>query len=165
MPHYVDVFGELAERPENVPVQWRVSCYPVAICEGRILLVEPTWAARWELPGGGVELEREETLIEAAVRECREETGYRFVPDPASLRFAGEHFFAVPWSGNHYHSLTFVVRGTVDGEPDSDWTADPREIVDVHWLDPTMLTEDRVMGFHWSALESLGLVSRSDKRP
>lgn len=158
MPEYVDVFGRLAERPAETPVRWRVSCYPVAIREGRILLVEPAWAARWELPGGGVELEREETLIEAAIRECREETGYRFIPDPASLRFAGEHFFSVPWSGNFYHSLTFVVRGTVEGDQEPGWLADSGEIVDVQWLDPATLTADRVQGFHGSALRSLGIV-------
>lgn len=159
MPAYVDVFGHPAERPEETPVQLRASCYPIAMREGRILLVEPAWAHRWELPGGGVELEREETLIEAAIRECREETGYLFVPDSASLRFAGEHFFCVPWSGNFYHSLTFVVRGTVEGDREPGWIADPEEIADIQWLDPATLTEDRVQWFHWSALKSLGLVT------
>jgi len=159
MPRYHDVFGSPTERPEGAPVRWRASCYPIATRHGKILLVQPAWSERWELPGGGVELEREETLIEAAIRECREETGYRFVPDPASLRFAGEHFFSVPWSGNYYHSLTFVVRGTIDGDQEADWIADPEEIVDIQWLEPATLTEDRVQWFHWSALRSFGLVS------
>lgn len=158
MPRYVDVHGNATERPEATPVRWRVSCYPIATRDGKILLVQPAWAERWELPGGGVELEREETLIEAAVRECHEETGYRFVPEPASLGFAGEHFFRVPWSGNHYHSLTFIVRGTVEGGREPGWIAGPDEIVDIRWLDPSTLAEDRVQWFHWSALRSLGLV-------
>lgn len=158
MPVYTDVFGNPAERPKGAPVRWRASCYPIAMREGRILLVEPAWAKRWELPGGGVELEREETLIQAAIRECREETGYRFVPDPATLHFAGEHFFSVPWSGNHYHSLTFMVRGTAEGAPEPGWIADPEEIVDIQWLDPTTLREDRVQPLHWAALRSLSLV-------
>lgn len=159
MPGYIDVFGNPTERPGDVPVRWRVSCYLIAMREGRLLLVEPAWAQRWELPGGGVELEREETLIEAVVRECREETGYRFIPDPASLRFAGEHFFCVPWSGNFYHSLTFIVLGTAEGDREPSWIADPEEIADIRWLDPAMLTEDRVLGFHWSALKSHGLAN------
>ena len=158
MPGYRDVFGKLSERPAGTPVRWRVSCYPIAVRDGEILLVEPAWAKRWELPGGGVELEHEETLIEAAIRECREETGYQFVPDTASPRFAGEHFFSVPWSGNHYHSLTFVVQGTVEGDQEPGWIADPEEIVDFQWLDPSTLTEERVQWLHWSALKSLGLV-------
>ena len=158
MPLYRDVLGNPAMRPEGTAVQWRASCYPVAVREGRILLVEPAWAERWELPGGGVELEREETLIEAAVRECREETGYQFVPDPASLAFAGEHFFCEPESGDYYHSLTFVVQGTVAGSQEPGWIADPEEIVDIRWLDPRTLTEARVQPFHWSALQELSLV-------
>ncbi len=159
MPSYIDVFGNPGERPEGVPVQWRTSCYPIAVREGKLLLVEPAWAQRWELPGGGVELIREETLIEAAIRECREETGYRFLPEPASLHFAGEHFFFVPWSVTYYHSLTFVVRGTVEGDQESGWIADPEEITDIQWVDPATLTEDRVQWFHWSALNALGFVS------
>ena len=158
MPEYRDVFDNLAECPEGTAVRWRVSCCPITVRDGKVLLVEPAWAKRWELPGGGVELEREETLIEAAVRECREETGYRFVPDPSTLHFAGEHFFLVPSSGNHYHSLTFIVRGTIEGEQASGWSADPDEIVDIQWLDPATLREDRVQWFHWAALRSLGLV-------
>lgn len=158
MPEYHDIFGNPAKRPEGVPVQWRASCYLVAVREGKLLLVEPAWAKRWELPGGGVELEREETLIEAAVQECREETGYLFVPNSASLRFASEHFFREPESGNYYHSLTFVVRGTFEGDQVPGWIADPAEIVDIQWLDPVTLTEDRVQGFHWFALRELGLI-------
>lgn len=159
MPEYRDVFGKLSERPAGTPVRWRVSSYPIAVRDRKLLLVEPAWAKRWELPGGGVEIAREETLIEAAIRECREETGYLFVPDPASLRFAGEHFFCVPWSGNHYHSLTFVVLGTVEGDREPGWIADLEEIIDVRWLDPTTLTEDCVQWCHWSALRLVGLVS------
>ncbi len=158
MPRYVDVHGNTTERPAATPVRWRVSCYPIAIREGKILLVQPAWAERWELPGGGVELEREETLIEAAVRECHEETGYRFVPENASLRFTGEHFFPVPWSGNHYHSLTFLVRGTVKGGRNPAGSPPRTRSSMSWWLDPSALVEDRVQWFPWSALKSLGLV-------
>jgi hypothetical protein len=51
-----------------------------------------------------------------------------------------------------------VVRGTVEGDQEPGWIADPEEIVDIQWLDPTALTEDRVQWFHWSNLKSLGLV-------
>jgi 8-oxo-dGTP diphosphatase len=41
--------------------------------EGRVLIVEPTYKARWEIPGGRVE--RGETPRAACVRELREELG------------------------------------------------------------------------------------------
>jgi 8-oxo-dGTP diphosphatase len=41
--------------------------------EGRVMVVEPTYAARWGIPGGMVE--RGENPREACVRELREELG------------------------------------------------------------------------------------------
>ncbi|WP_300012131.1 NUDIX hydrolase [Pseudonocardia sp.] len=41
--------------------------------EGRVLIVEPTYKPRWEIPGGQVE--RGETPREACLRELREELG------------------------------------------------------------------------------------------
>ena len=50
---------------------------------GRILVVRPTYANEWMLPGGRVE--RGETPHEAAVRETREETGLEVVLDRIAL--------------------------------------------------------------------------------
>ncbi|MFI9510234.1 NUDIX domain-containing protein [Nocardia sp. NPDC052566] len=44
----------------------------------RVLLVEPTYKDRWELPGGVVE--HEESPFAAAVREVREELGLTIAP-------------------------------------------------------------------------------------
>jgi len=46
------------------------------ICQGKILLVHPTRGAdnMWGLPKGGLDLE--ETPIQAAIRETKEEIGY-----------------------------------------------------------------------------------------
>jgi 8-oxo-dGTP diphosphatase len=60
---------------------------------GRILLVRRADDGSWCLPGGGVEVG--ETWVAAAVRECREETGWRVAvtalygaySDPASQLF------------------------------------------------------------------------------
>jgi 8-oxo-dGTP diphosphatase len=40
---------------------------------GRVLMVEPTYKANWEVPGGAVE--NDETAFDACRRECREELG------------------------------------------------------------------------------------------
>lgn len=40
---------------------------------GRVLLVEPTYKANWEVPGGAVE--NDETAYDACRRECYEELG------------------------------------------------------------------------------------------
>ncbi|HWV24724.1 MAG TPA: NUDIX domain-containing protein [Thermomicrobiales bacterium] len=49
----------------------------------RVLLVKTRYQKWWSLPGGGVH--RRETPEAAAVRELREETGIRIVPEDVSL--------------------------------------------------------------------------------
>ena len=41
--------------------------------EGHVLMVEPTYKDRWEIPGGSVDAG--ETAVDACRRECREELG------------------------------------------------------------------------------------------
>jgi 8-oxo-dGTP pyrophosphatase MutT (NUDIX family) len=135
MLRYTDLSGDNIDRPEGFPVEWRVSCYPVVQRNGRILMVEPVWAARWELPGGGVELATEETLIEATIRECMEETGYTLLPEPESLRLVSDVFFSVAKEERYYHSLLFSVLGKVGAEPDPRWTPIADEIRKIEWID------------------------------
>ena len=103
------------------------------------------------LPGGGVKVEREETILEGSVREVYEETGYRFTPDPASLALIADHFIRSP-SGNYYHALSFVVRGAVGERQDPAWRMDDTEIIEVRWADPATLTSDDVRRLHWDLL-------------
>ena len=83
---YSDTLGNRVAHDGVSPVSWRLSSYVVAVRDGAILLVEPVWAERWELPGGEVELD--ESLLDGAIRECREETGHRFVPPVRARRYA-----------------------------------------------------------------------------
>ena len=66
-----------------------------------ILLVRHTYTGGWHIPGGGVDVG--ETAAEAAVRECREETGYQ-VDAPLSL--VGVHFNRS--YSNRDHVVTFT---------------------------------------------------------
>ena len=155
---YSDLSGREIERPETIPVAWRVSCYPIVLRDNQILLVEPVWATRWELPGGGVELAREETLVEAAMRECWEETGYHFLPETGSLSLIQDDFFSVAAEDHYYHSLMFSVTGTVESERPASWTSLANEIVKTAWLPLSSLSSKIVHGPHWRALVNRGLV-------
>lgn len=67
--------------------RFRVSAHAVIVDDDeRILLLEPSYLrGRWALPGGNVE--PGESVLEAVVRECREELGV----EPVIDRLAGVH--------------------------------------------------------------------------
>jgi 8-oxo-dGTP pyrophosphatase MutT (NUDIX family) len=146
----------------TTPVTWRVGAYALARRDGRVLMVEPVHSDRWELPGGGVEID--ETVVEAATRECLEETGYRFViTDPVPV-YVGELFFfwrqhAAPSPGPRYwHALMLVFHGVTEGDALPDGPPDPSEIRRVRWIDPVTLTPEMTQSHHWAALQRAGLV-------
>jgi 8-oxo-dGTP pyrophosphatase MutT (NUDIX family) len=143
-------------------VTWRVGAYALATRAGRVLLIDPAYSRRAELPGGGVAVH--ETLLEGAARECLEETGYRFVAAGPAPLYVGEQFFCwrqtdPPDPGLRYwHTVAVVFAGTVEGDADPAWTPDPREVRRVRWADPAGLTPDTTRPDHWAALRRAGLV-------
>ncbi|MEO8061996.1 MAG: NUDIX hydrolase [Pseudomonadota bacterium] len=76
--------------------------------DGRFLIVEERIAGRLVLNQPAGHLEDAETLIEAAVREAREETAWRFKPDA----MIGTYLWRNPVNGRSY--LRFAFCGSVD---------------------------------------------------
>ena len=159
---FQDPQGRPVAHDGTTPVTWRVGAFALAVREGRVLLVERASGGRLELPGGGVEVH--ETLLEGATRECREETGYRFVADDSEPVYLGELFFnwhqsAPPTPGPRYwHALLAVFAGTVVGDPDPGWTPDPHEMMRAQWADLATLTPELLLSHHWAALRRARLV-------
>lgn len=97
------------------------------IHEGRILMVQegkPASRGQWGLPGGRVE--PGEPLVDAAVREVLEETGYdvRVTGMTRVLRYISQH-------GYHCVRFNFVAELLGGAE-----RFDGREILDVRWRTP-----------------------------
>jgi len=95
--------------------------------EGRVLVVHTVGHAhtnidRWGLPGG--RREPGETLVEAAVREAREETGLEV--DVGELLAVGEVV-------SDTHDLLFVFRAHAAGEPQ---VQEGEVVVECRWLSP-----------------------------
>ena len=157
MTLFLDLHGREHRRPEDAPIEWRISCYTVALRDGKLLVTEPVWSPKHELPGGRVDVASEEPIIAGAARECLEETGYHFAPRPETLQLVTENFFCFPRFRRYYHALAFVVQGTVTNDtPVSD--PDPVEIMRVAWVDPTSLTEETTQWMHFAALRKVGIL-------
>lgn len=164
MRSYIDIHGNYHERPSGESVRWRIGGYGIIERDGQLLLVEPIWASgwKWNLPGGGVHLDPEESIIEGTVREVFEETGYRFTPEPETLTLLGDAFFRTP-KGRYLRSVTFMVRGQVADLPEAGWVRPEDEIVQVAWVDPTTLQREDVQWLHWDAFVKLGYVEKAEE--
>jgi 8-oxo-dGTP diphosphatase len=97
----------------------------VLVDHDRLLLVRrgrPPAQGLWSVPGGRVE--HGETLVEAVVRELREETGLEGVCGP--LIDWAEHF------EGEFHSIVFDFEVTLVGEDDP---VHGDDAVDARWVD------------------------------
>ena len=93
--------------------RFRPSVTVAAVAErnGRFLLVEEDIRGRLMLNQPAGHLEPAESLIDAVIRETREETGHVFVPEAV----LGIYLWARPDDGLTYLRVAF--RGDVDAEP------------------------------------------------
>lgn len=157
MTRYLDIHGDEHERPASAPVSWRIGGYGIIARSSSLLMVRTVLpsAWTWDLPGGGIRLDPEETIIEGIVREVYEETGYRFEPDADTLSLTDDTFFRPP-SGDFWRMLTFTVQGNVEDEPDSQWIPPDDEIAEVAWIDPATLGSGDILLPHWATLARLG---------
>jgi 8-oxo-dGTP pyrophosphatase MutT (NUDIX family) len=105
----------------------------VAEHDGRFLVVEERINHKLVLNQPAGHVEHGETLLEAVVRETREETGWRF--EPGALLAA--YLWRNPSNGRSY--LRFAFSGTVsDHKPDQPLDTG---IVTTHWLTREQLLE------------------------
>lgn len=110
-----------------------VTVATVVVRDGRLLLVEERAHGRLVLNQPAGHLEPDETLLEAALRETREETGW----DVRLTAFVGAYQWKADESGRHYLRFAFAA------EPlrhDAERALD-EGIVQTHWFTPAELQQ------------------------
>jgi 8-oxo-dGTP pyrophosphatase MutT (NUDIX family) len=100
--------------------------------DGRFLIVEERIAGRLVLNQPAGHLEDSESLIEAAVREAREETAWRFTPEA----MVGTYLWRNPDTGRSY--LRFAFCGSVDDHR-------PQQPLDTGIVRAVWLTHDQLL--------------------
>ena len=126
-------------------------------------MMEPEFApGRWDLPGGGIH--PGEPLVEAASRECWEETGRHFTAaTPTTVHFLAEERLYLetttePGASPFRHSVLLALSGIASWDADATWRRPTAETRRVAWLDPQTLARSSVYCHHWTALRLAGLV-------
>jgi 8-oxo-dGTP pyrophosphatase MutT (NUDIX family) len=114
-----------------MPLNPEVTVAAVVVRAGRFLLVEERIGGRLVLNQPAGHLEDRETLIEAAVRETREETAWRFHPEA----LVGTYLWRNPLNGRGF--LRFAFCGDVDDHHPQQ--ALDTGIVRALWLTPAEL--------------------------
>jgi 8-oxo-dGTP pyrophosphatase MutT (NUDIX family) len=112
-----------------------VTVATVVVRDGRVLCVEERANGRLVLNQPAGHLEPDESILEAALRETREETGW----DVRLTAFVGAYQWKAPETGRHYLRFAFAA------EPLSHDPARPLDtgIVRALWMTPGELLEAR----------------------
>jgi 8-oxo-dGTP pyrophosphatase MutT (NUDIX family) len=112
-----------------------VTVATVVVADGRLLCVEERVGGRLVINQPAGHLEPDESLLEAALRETREETGW----DVRLTAFLGAYQWKAPETGRHYLRFAFAA------EPERHDPARPLDegIVQALWLTPDELLAAR----------------------
>lgn len=130
---FTDSHGNPVDLPEGTSVAWRISAYAV-ITKGEKYLMVQSGSGQWIFPGGGVE--ESETIADAVIRECSEETGYSVTtPDTQPIYMREQQFYHTREDA-FYHSVQLFYRvGLTTDEPDPDAMTDRDKLRAVDWID------------------------------
>ncbi len=112
-----------------------VTVATIVVRDGRLLMVEERAQGRLVFNQPAGHLEPDETLLDAALRETREETGW----DVQLTAFVGAYQWKAPETGRHYLRFAFAAEPV---RHDPARTLDDG-ILQTHWFTPAELQQVR----------------------
>lgn len=125
--------GEKVERG-NQELVWRPSAYVIVKNEKEeILTVKFALNGKFMLPGGGVNID--ESLQEAALRECMEETGHTIEIDGGVVDCKESLFYDDRKEQKFFHTVGVFFNAHVVPGLEVERFTDEQEILSVHWVD------------------------------
>lgn len=128
---FKDVYGKEVILPAGrVPI-WRPSAYALVENEGKILFVRDRQHGKLELPGGGTNVC--EPLVEGAVREVFEESGYRAKVLNNIPFYTRENFFYARSVDEYWHAILMFFRADLLSSHQETKHIDTAEISEVVW--------------------------------
>lgn len=99
---FTDSHGNVVPLAKGAVVGWRVAAYAIIVHDGKLLMTQ-SGNGLWIFPGGGVE--ESETMADAIVRECLEETGYGVTVSDSQPYYVREQQFYHTREAKFYHSV------------------------------------------------------------
>lgn len=125
-----------------------VTVATIVVRDGRLLMVEERAQGRLVFNQPAGHLEPDETLLDAALRETREETGW----DVRLTAFVGAYQWKATETGRHYLRFAFAAE-PVRHDPER---ALDEGIIQTHWLTPAELRQEQARHrspLVWQAVE------------
>ncbi len=111
---FLDDNGKERLLPDGVKVVFRPAVYLfIKNSKNELLLIHNNGSKKWEIPGGGLEVG--EDLVECAIREIKEETGFDIIVDSENLLYIKKDL-SVGSKDNYEHGLLFYYIGKLKSE-------------------------------------------------
>lgn len=159
MKVYFDAMGNPHTPEPTDVVSWRIAGYALVLVAGKLLVVTPGWGNQYQLPGGSVDME--ETLTEAIIRECYEETGYTIARLSDLPVHVSESNFYHTVKKRFFHSLSLFYEAELVSENQDkrvvNSAAHTGEIADVDWRLFHELDETNCSAYAFQAIKALKL--------
>lgn len=141
--NFYDANGKVHTPKETDIVNWRISVYGLIQHGDRIYFTKPNWSNKFELPGGGVEIN--ESIFETLQREIREETGLEIISisDVPFYVHESNFYYYNDTTETYNHSIGLFYRVQIESDLPVNDLSD-KNIIDHKWLEISELNNSEL---------------------